>query len=252
MNLKSLRKNNRIIIEKYNLNVICLFIFSKIIIKGKNNTIVFRGNFKFKNYFNILRGLNVRICGDNNIIDIEFPIKIKRVKISIVNDNNMFKIGSTPNLFADANFDIGDGSSVIIGKNSEIYAGNLYCVAKHNYSTPHKLIIGDECYIAKDTIIRTSDGQTFLDPKTGEPLGEPQDITIGNHVWLMSRCMIVKGTEIPDGCAVAPYSFVNKKFQIKNAFIAGIPASIKKENILWSIDSYRNARIKYEESEAKF
>ena len=51
--------------------------------------------------------------------------------------------------------------------------------------------------------------------------------------------ILVKGANIPDGCAIAPYSFVNKQFTDKNSLIAGIPAKIIKNDINWSSYSYR-------------
>ena len=51
--------------------------------------------------------------------------------------------------------------------------------------------------------------------------------------------MIVKGAHIPKGSAVAPYSFVNKKFNTESVLLAGIPAKIKKENIKWLPKNYR-------------
>ena len=56
-------------------------------------------------------------------------------------------------------------------------------------------------HIARETLIRNSDGQCFINPDTGKALSEPQDIIIGNDVWIMSRCMVVKGAFIPNGCA---------------------------------------------------
>ena len=95
------------------------------------------------------------------------------------------------------------------------------------------MVIGDNVNIAKDAIIRTSDGQSLLDPKTMLPTDPPEDVIIGNHVWIMSRCIILKGTHLPDGCAVAANSLVNKKFEEENLLLCGTPAKIMKRNIRW-------------------
>ena len=87
--------------------------------------------------------------------------------------------------------------------------------------------------IPKDTIIRTSDGQSLIDPETMLPTDPPEDVIIGNNVWIMSRCIILKGSYIPDGCAVAASSLVNKKFEEENVLLLGTPAKIFRRNIRW-------------------
>ena len=95
------------------------------------------------------------------------------------------------------------------------------------------MVIGDNTHIARDVIIRTSDGQSLIDPETMLPTNPPEDVIIGNHVWIMSRCIILKGTHLPDGCAVAANSLVNKKFNEENLLICGTPAKIMRHNIRW-------------------
>ena len=208
-------------------------------ISGYNNEIILNCD-NLNNFIKKFpKGLRIKINGNNNICKIEYPIKFENVTIILANDNNLFDIQSTPHKFAGAYLEIADESSVIIGKNSEISSGNFYCIARHNYKKPHKLVIGQGVHIARDTIIRLCDGETFIDPITKQALNEPQDIIIGDNVWLMTRCMVVKGAVIPNGCAIAPYSFVNKKYKVENLLLAGIPAQIKKENIKWIPKSYK-------------
>lgn len=214
-------------------------------IKGDNNTIIINYDKIKKISRKMPAELKIIIKGNNNKIEIEYPQKITNVRISMSNDNNLFSMKATPNKFANASFTIDDGSQVIIGKDSEIGNGQLCVICNGHPSQPHKLVLGNNVHIARDTIIRTSDGQSIIDIDTGKPINEPQDIYIGNHVWIMSRCMVVKGAYIPDGCAVAPYSFVNKKFDRENVLIAGIPAKIKKEKFYWSTLNYKKQMEEY-------
>ncbi len=214
-------------------------------ISGDNNTIIINYDKMKKISRKMPVELKINIKGNNNRIEIEYPQKITNVRISMSSDNNLFSMKATSNKFANASFTIDDGSQVIIGNDSEIGNGQLCVICNGHPSQPHKLVLGDNVHIARDTIIRTSDGQSIIDEKTGKPINEPQDIYIGNHVWIMSRCMVVKGAYIPDGCAVAPYSFVNKKFNTNNSLIAGIPAKIKKENFHWSTLNYKKQFEKY-------
>ena len=241
-------KNNKVIALKNGKEHGIWLLSRHFKIKGKNNQIIINCD----NVKNIVRrlpkGLKIYIKGNNNVINIEYPLNINNTRISMNNDNNLFEIKSSKNDLNNACFTIEDGSIVQIGKNSEIGNGNLRVICNSCYKTPHKLVIGDECHIARDTLIRTSDGQTLVNPETNIATSEPQDIIIGNHVWIMSRCMIVKGAVISDNSAVAPYSFVNKKFYDKNVLIAGIQKKKKKENIKWDTRQYHIYMKDYEEN----
>lgn len=241
-------KNNRVVAIKDGKEYNILMLSKHFNIEGNNNQIIFNCDNIKKVERNMPKGLKISISGNNNFISIEYPLKITDTCISMTNDNNSFEIKSSKHKLNGAYFSIADGSSVRIGKNSEICTGNVRVVCNGCYKTPHKLVIGDECHIARDTLIRTSDGQTLVDPETNMAINEPQDIIIGNHVWLMSRCMIVKGAVISDNSAVAPYSFVNKRFYDKNVLLAGIPAKVKKENIKWDTRSYNIYMKDFEEN----
>lgn len=223
-------------------------------IQGHQNTIIFDctnvSNVNIKKLLkNLQKHLNIHISGNNNYIYFEFPITIKDISISMLQDNNRFSIKSTPNIFANACFHINHSSIVEIGKDSEIGNGNLWVVANNCYKQPHKLIIGDNVHIARDCIIRTSDGQAILDFETNQAINEPQDIIIGNHCWIMTRCMLVKGTRLPSNTAVAPYSFVNKKFDKEYTLLGGIPAKEIKQKFKWSTVSYVEHCRKYSPKE---
>lgn len=238
--------NNKLIIDKYNLNLLWLFAFSKFKIKGNNNVIIFRGNFRLKHYFNIIKSLKLYIYGDNNLIDIEFPMRFDAVLIGLQKDNNSFKIKETIHPIRDARFFVEDGGSVSIGKNSELKNRGLHVVVNNGYKNKPKLVIGDNVFIAKDAIIRTSDGHSLIDPISKIAINEPEDVIIGNNVWITSRCTILKGSHIPDNSVVGACSLVNKKFTEPNVVIAGVPAKVIRENICWDFRNFGSYMSHYE------
>jgi acetyltransferase-like isoleucine patch superfamily enzyme len=91
-----------------------------------------------------------------------------------------------------------------------------------------KIIIGKECAIARDVVIRDYDGHMVDIP--GYEKAKP--INIGNHVWIGSRAMVLKGVTIGDGTIVAAGSVVTKDLPSK-CIAAGVPAKVIKENIVW-------------------
>jgi len=45
--------------------------------------------------------------------------------------------------------------------------------------------------------------------------------------------LIPKGTKIRNNCVVGANSLLNKKYDYENVVIAGNPAKVVKENIVW-------------------
>ena len=182
--------------------------------------------------------MNLIVEGNNNTVKVEFPIRFQNTTICITNDDNLFSIKKTRHPIRQATFFIEGNNEVIIGQNSQLKNRGLYVVLNGNYKKRHKLVLGDNVYIAKDALIRTSDGHTLIDLNTNEPLSEPEDIIIGNNVWITSKCTILKGTVLPDNCIVGACSLVNKKFIENNILIAGTPAKIIRKNVTWSKYDY--------------
>ena len=239
-------ENNKLIAVKGGKEYDLRSFHHKFSIKGNNNTVILNCDKVNEVIRKLPSGLSIEIEGNNNRIELEFPLKISGVKIVMEEDNNLFSIKSTTHGFKDAYFRVSNQSSIIIGKDSEIGNGNLRCILKDNYKVPHKLVIGDGVHIARDTLIRTADGQFFIDAETGRPLDPPGDIIIGNNVWIMTNCMIIKNAYIPDGCAVAAKSFVNKKFDEENCLIGGTPAKVLKHNVTWVSCKYNQYMKKLE------
>ena len=209
-------------------NINLKYISSNFWIKGNNNIVKF--HFKTKK---LPKGLDLTINGSNNVIDI-YKSAFKNTYIQIYRDKNTLEIKEqTFQTVSGAHIYVSYGGSMFIGKDCELGNGGLELAVAGDYIEKHKMIIGNNTHIAKDTIIRTSDGQSLIDPETMLPTDPPEDVIIGNNVWIMSRCIILKGSYIPDGCAVAASSLVNKKFEEENVLLLGTPAKIFRRNIRW-------------------
>ena len=205
---------------------------SHISISGKNNKIIFIGEKPRK-----IKGLNIRIKGNDNVVIIEEP-NFSRSNIIINGNSNTFSLKKTIKIVDGANFFVENGSQVLIDENCELGNGDLHVVANGNYKNQHKLVIGKNCHIAKNAIIRTSDGESLINPETKLSTSEPQDVIINDHCWITSRCTILKGSVLPKNTIVGANSLVNKKFEKENTLIGGSPAKILKENVHWVSGGY--------------
>ncbi len=199
-------------------------------LKYPNNKIyvIKNGIKKELSLFAPIAGLSIRFKGDNNTVEIEYPITFSHFKVIIKGNQNTFKIGQSSYPFT-GEIILGNSSEISIGKNCEIMTGGFYAVANGGKT---KLQIGNGVHIAKDVIIRTSDGQPLVD-KQGRILNPSKDVIISDNVWIATRSVILKNTFLASGTVVAACALVNKKFSKPNTLIAGIPAKVIKENVKW-------------------
>ena len=220
----------------------------KLRVQGKNNLIVIEIHepCRLKHITKYLKKLQINVSGNNNKIHIELPHSFNDTFISLKGDGNVFHLQkSSEYMGKNCRFYAFDGGQIYIGHNCQIN-NNLYVKIEDDYKEKHKIVIGNNTYIAMDTIIRASDGHSLLDAQTGEPINPPNDIIIGNHCWIMARAIILKGAKIPDNSAVAAASVVNKRFEKENSLLAGIPARVIREGIIWTREGYGTVMKSFE------
>jgi acetyltransferase-like isoleucine patch superfamily enzyme len=92
--------------------------------------------------------------------------------------------------------------------------------------------IGDDCLLSYGIEIRTTDSHSIFDQESGSLLNPPRSISIGNHVWVGARSMILKGASIGSGTVIGAYSIVNKAVGA-NVIAAGQPCKELKSFIRW-------------------
>ena len=183
-------------------------------------------------------GLDININGSNNNVRIEMPLRFSECRLVIVGDNNSFSIrSSNKTRMLKVFFYLADGCAIDIGRDCHIN-NNVSIMAKEKSGC--RISIGNNCAIAMECILRCGDGHTLVNEYNGEPLNEPDDITIGNHVWIGARTIVLKRSYIAENSVVGAMSLVNKRFDIPNILIGGVPAKIIKSGINWDLADYQN------------
>lgn len=89
-----------------------------------------------------------------------------------------------------------------------------------------KIEIGEGTSIGRDVVIRSFDGHQ-IESKSSN-LSAP--ITIGKHVWIGQRAIILKGVVIGDGAVVAAGTIVTKNVPAYS-LVAGVPAKVIKTSV---------------------
>jgi acetyltransferase-like isoleucine patch superfamily enzyme len=166
----------------------------------------------------IFKGLCERI-GENFSAGTFMPFLIGNGKI-IIGDRVTFH-GKADFVFGSIKTEIPE---IHIGHQSDI---------GHNvrFDVSGKLIIGDNCLIAKDVAFHDSSGH-HIDPelrRANIPIGEKQvrPITIGNNVWIGDGAYISPGTTIGDNCVISTGTIVGRKIP-DNSIVYSSPSKVVK------------------------
>ncbi len=202
-------------------------------ISGNNNKITFIKDGQEYSDLDI-NGLSININGNNNEIRIELPANFINTSIVMDGDNNKFTLKTTLHRnIRHTTFGLEGGSEIYVGSGMSSYR-DINIVAKNGKN----IHIGNECMFAREIMVRNNDGHIILDKETGELLNAPEDIYIGDNVWVGMRSMILKGAYVPKGSVIGAMSLVNKKFEEENILIAGVPARQIRSNIEWRREDY--------------
>lgn len=210
------------------------------VVKGNNNQIVVvvDGQERELSADEGINGLDIKIEGENNFIRIEMPLKCIESRVVISGNSNRLAIKSSRYKIIDALFVIQDGGSIDIGK--DVYLNGDFKA----FVTGKKglcLNIGSEFGAASGCVIRCSDGHVIYDATHKTVLNDAKGITIGNHVWVGTRCLILKNACLPDNTVIGAMSLVNKIFAEAGTVIAGVPAKVLRTGVNrdWrNIDEY--------------
>jgi acetyltransferase-like isoleucine patch superfamily enzyme len=130
-------------------------------------------------------------------------------------------------VIGDRAFFTSDGGEIIIGSNTSFNV-NVHI----NASVAGRIIIGKDCLIGPNVVMRTAD-HIFSNPNKNirEQGHVANDITIDDDVWLGSNVIIVGGVSIGKGSVIGAGAVVTKSIPPYSVAV-GIPAVvIKKRNI---------------------
>lgn len=138
----------------------------------------------------------------------------------------LFKLGKNATFTANDML-VYEGTVVAAGDNAKLHLGSGYINCNCEIRCFDSISIGENVAIAKEVIIRDSDSHQV----SGSTMTAP--IVIGNHVWIGTRAMILKGVTIGDGAVIGAGAIVTRDIPA-NSVAAGVPARVVKENITWS------------------
>lgn len=119
-------------------------------------------------------------------------------------------------------------ADIVIFKEACLRIGSGFFNSNVKIRCTESIEIGDDVAISHDVTIMDSDAHELF----RKDYIKTKPVKIGNHVWIGSRAMVLKGVTIGDGAVVAAGAVVTKNVPAK-CVVAGNPARIVMENIEW-------------------
>lgn len=195
---------------------------SSFFVKNNNNILCFKKK-------SLVKNSHIIVEGSNNILYIDKETLLTNSYIKIEGNDNKIFIGANCCL-KNLTIDMKNENSVIkIGDKTSIEEARITSFE------PYKIEIGKDCMFSADIVIMNTDVHKIYDTTTKLKTNEGKEISIGNHVWLGIRTIVLKGVNIGDNSIVAAGSIVTKDVKA-NTVVSGNPARQLKENRNWSRD----------------
>ena len=165
------------------------------------------------------------ILGEKAYLDIN-QVNIKRTRVKpctlwLGKNSCLESHGFT--MYEGASIVVLEGGRLTLGRSSYMNSSLIQCATS--------ISIGDNCAIAVDVLIQDTDFHAILD-KDGKEKVYSKPITIGNHVWICTKAIILKGVTIGDGAIIAAGAVVTKDVPAYS-LVGGNPARVIKENVRW-------------------
>ena len=184
--------------------------------------------------------INIEFTGSNNRLIVSSEARLGRFTVMFDCDNGVLEIGPNKSVAPFTGFiRVGQDSHITIGANVSTTATVVISAVEGT-----RVSIGNDVMIASENEIRADDAHPIFDVNSGKRVNVSRDITIGNHVWLAKRAVVLGGSEIGDGSVIG-FGAVLKGTVPNNCVAAGVPAKVVRRDIAWERPHLSRAKPYY-------
>jgi serine acetyltransferase len=124
----------------------------------------------------------------------------------------MFTVWERANLLVHGNFRTCTGSKAVVHQGAKLELGSGYMNHNSTILCWNRIKIGHGVAIADNVIIRDSDNHSILSHNHIQS----KPIVIGDHVWIGTNAIILKGVTIGDGAIIAAGAVSQKTFPLRH------------------------------------
>ena len=94
------------------------------------------------------------------------------------------------------------------------------------------ILVGRDCMFSSEIRVMTTDHHVIRDAATGERINPPEDVVIGEHVWVGRGVQVLKGARIGEGCVIGARALVTGEIA-PGCLAIGVPAKVVRTGIAW-------------------
>lgn len=154
---------------------------------------------------NLINGIAADFYGNDNRIIIEENVLVKdRISVMMYGDHNTLRIGKGTSIL-NCVFNLGEGGNITIGS---------------------------DCMLSSSIEFFQFEFHPIFDTGTGKRINIPEDITIGDHVWIGRNAALMGGFSIGNDSIIGYGTVSSSKFD-SGVCIGGSPAKIIRKNVTW-------------------
>ncbi|MBA3748223.1 MAG: acyltransferase [Solirubrobacterales bacterium] len=187
-------------------------------IRGSGHTIVTDGA--------VLRNVRLDVRGQGHRIEVAPQARLSNLSITLEGVGHRLLIGSHVGVHAGEMTFYDDHGTISIGERTTIYG------AAFGVTEGGRISVGRDCLLSSEVDLRNGDSHSILDVASGERLNPAADVTIGDHVWLGVRVLVLKGSRIAAHSVVGAGSIVSEEFPA-GSVVAGVPARLLRGGVTW-------------------
>ena len=148
--------------------------------------------------------------------------------ISFRGGNNRVEIGERVSA-ESLRINCGKRAVCTVGEGTEIESAKVFV-------TDGRVDIGRDCLFSYDVVIRNHDTHHIFDKETGKRINYPGNVRVGDHVLLGYGATLLGNASIGDNSVVGTMAVTSGSFP-EEVVLAGSPARIVREGVLWSKDN---------------
>lgn len=156
-------------------------------------------------------------------------LTLNRDKIPGSKIESILKAGKNSKIIINGDVRICHSGDIRVFEGAELELTNVAINTGLQISCKEKITIGEGTNIATQVIIRDNDAhKVFYEDGSSNALAKA--VNIGEHVWIGTRAVILKGVTVGSGAVIAAGAVVTKDVP-ENTIVAGIPAKVIRENV---------------------
>lgn len=185
-------------------------------------------------YNTCIKSLQGKIILSNDFADIKKPIiKFGFGHVGVFDKHNERSIWEVSGCIKVVErIELGHGSRLCVGREGVLQFGkNFINTAKMTLICTDSIIFGNDVLTSWNTLVMDTDWHKTRIVSTGELRPCHRPIILGNHIWVGTRAVILKGTQIADGTIIGAGAIVAGKYDKSNVILAGNPAKEIKDDI---------------------